>query len=73
MWHNFLKILNPENNKKEITGDEAIATILVRAAKTDNAYTKSEENLIERLLSKQIQVTIAEAGKTDTLNKMSDL
>ena len=63
MWHNFLKILNPENNKKEITGDEAIATILVRAAKTDNAYTKSEQNLIAKLLSKQIQVTIAEATK----------
>ena len=63
MWHNFLKILSPENKKKELTGDEAIATILVRAAKTDNAYTKSEQNLIEKLLSKQIQVTMAEATK----------
>tara|TARA_B100000902_G_scaffold397537_1_gene461645 strand:+ start:2629 stop:3099 length:471 start_codon:yes stop_codon:yes gene_type:complete len=63
MWHNFLKILSPENKKKELTGDEAIATILVRAAKTDNTYTKSEQNLIEKLLSKQIQVTMAEATK----------
>ena len=63
MWQNLLKMLSNEPEKSEITGDEAIATILVRAAKTDDTYTKSEQELIEKLLSKQMHFDTIQAGR----------
>ncbi len=63
MWQNLLRMLSNEPEKSEITGDEAIATILVRAAKTDDTYTKSEQELIEKLLSKQMHFDTIQAGR----------
>lgn len=56
MWNNLLRLLKDPEEKQEITGDEAIATILVRAAKTDGVYTNSEKALIEKLLITQMNV-----------------
>ena len=56
MWNNLLRLLKHPKEKQEITGDEAIATILVRAAKTDGVYTNSEKALIEKLLLTQMNV-----------------
>ena len=56
MWNNLLRLLKHPEEKQEITGDEAIATILVRAAKTDGVYTNSEKKLIEKLLITQMKV-----------------
>ena len=56
MWNNLLRLLKHPEEKQQITGDEAIATILVRAAKTDGIYTKSEKTLIEKLLITQMNV-----------------
>ena len=56
MWNNLLRLLKHPEEKQEITGDEAIATILVRAAKTDGVYTNSEKALIEKLLITQMNV-----------------
>ena len=56
MWNNLLRLLKDPEEKQEITGDEAIATILVRAAKTDGVYTNSEKILIEKLLITQMKV-----------------
>ena len=56
MWNNLLRLLKDPEEKQEITGDEAIATILVRAAKTDGVYTNSEKALIEKLLLTQMNV-----------------
>ena len=56
MWNNMLRLLKHPEEKQEITGDEAIATILVRAAKTDGVYTNSEKALIEKLLITQMKV-----------------
>ena len=63
MWQNLLKMLSNKPENSEITGDEAIATILVRAAKTDDTYTKSEQELIEKLLSKQMHFDTIQAGR----------
>ena len=61
MWQNFLKALNSGKNNQVMLGNEAIASILVRAARTDNQYTLSEETLIEKLLSEQMQINSDEA------------
>ena len=56
MWNNMLSLFKHPEKKQEITGDEAIATILVRAARTDGVYTNSEKTLIEKLLITQMNV-----------------
>ena len=55
------KIFTEEKEVEDITSDNAIATILVRAAKTDNEYTESEQTLIDNLLSNQLNITLEEA------------
>ena len=61
MWNKLKKIFTAEKEVEDITSDNAIATILVRAAKTDNEYTESEQTLIDNLLSNQLNITIEEA------------
>ena len=61
MWNKLKKIFTAEKEVEGITSDNAIATILVRAAKTDNEYTESEQTLIDNLLSNQLNITLEEA------------
>ena len=61
MWNKLKKIFTAEKEVEDITSDNAIATILVRAAKTDNEYTESEQTLIDNLLSNQLNITLDEA------------
>ena len=61
MWNKLKKIFTAEKEVEDITSDNAIATILVRAAKTDNEYTESEQRLIDNLLSNQLKITLEEA------------
>ena len=61
MWNKLKKIFTAEKEVEDITSDNAIATILVRAAKTDNEYTESEQTLINNLLSNQLNITLEEA------------
>ena len=61
MWNKLKKIFTAEKEVEDITSDNAIATILVRAAKTDNEYTESEKKLIDNLLSNQLNITLEEA------------
>ena len=61
MWNKLKEIFTAEKEVDDITSDNAIATILVRAAKTDNEYTESEQTLIDNLLSNQLNITIEEA------------
>ena len=61
MWNKLKKIFTAEKEVEDITSDNAIATILVRAAKTDNEYTESEQTLIDNLLSKKLNITLEEA------------
>ena len=61
MWNKLKEIFTAENEVDDITSDNAIATILVRAAKTDNEYTESEQTLIDNLLSNQLNITLEEA------------
>ena len=61
MWNKLKKIFTAEKEVEDITSDNAIATILVRAAKTDNEYTESEQMLIDNLLSNQLNITLEEA------------
>ena len=61
MWNKLKKIFEAEKEIEDITSDNAIATILVRAAKTDNEYTESEKNLIDNLLSNQLNITLKSA------------
>lgn len=61
MWNKLKKIFSAEKEVEDITSDNAIATILVRAAKTDNEYTESEQTLIDNLLSNQLNITLEEA------------
>ena len=61
MWNKLKKIFTAEKEVEDITSDNAIATILVRAAKTDNEYTESEQTLIDNLLSNQLNITFEEA------------
>ena len=61
MWNKLKKIFTAEKEIEDITSDNAIATILVRAAKTDNEYTESEQTLIDNLLSNQLNITLEEA------------
>ena len=51
MWNKLKDIFSPETYEEGITSNSAIAAILVRAAKTDNEYTKSEKKLIDHLLA----------------------
>ena len=53
MWNKLKEIFITEKEVEDITSENAIATILVRAAKTDNEYTESEQKLIDNLLSIQ--------------------
>ena len=61
MWNKLKKIFTAEKEVEDITSDNAIATILVRAAKTDNEYTESEQTLIDNLLSNQLNITLEAA------------
>ena len=61
MWNKLKKIFTAEKEVEDITSDNAIATILVRAAKTDNEYTVSEQTLIDNLLSNQLNITLEKA------------
>lgn len=61
MWNKLKEIFSAEKEVDDITSDNAIATILVRAAKTDNEYTESEQTLIDNLLSNQLNITLEEA------------
>ena len=61
MWNKLKEIFIAEKEVEDITSDNAIATILVRAAKTDNEYTESEQTLIDNLLSNQLKITLEEA------------
>ena len=61
MWNKLKKIFSAEKEVEDITSDNAIATILVRAAKTDNEYTESEQTLIDNLLSNQLNITLEKA------------
>ena len=61
MWNKLKEIFIAEKEVEDITSDNAIATILVRAAKTDNEYTESEQTLIDNLLSNQLNITLEKA------------
>ena len=61
MWNKLKEIFTAEREVEDITSDNAIATILVRAAKTDNEYTESEQILIDNLLSNQLNITLEAA------------
>ena len=61
MWNKLKEIFTAEKEVEDITSDNAIATILVRAAKTDNEYTESEQTLIDNLLSNQLNITLEKA------------
>jgi uncharacterized tellurite resistance protein B-like protein len=61
MWNKLKEIFTAEKEVDDITSDNAIATILVRAAKTDNEYTESEQTLIDNLLSNQLNISLEEA------------
>ena len=61
MWNKLKEIFAEEKEVEDITSDNAIATILVRAAKTDNEYTESEQMLIDNLLSNQLNITLEKA------------
>ena len=61
MWNKLKEIFTAEKEVEDITSDNAIATILVRAAKTDNEYTESEQILIDNLLSNQLNITLEQA------------
>ena len=61
MWKKLQEIFTTEKEVEDITSDNAIATILVRAAKTDNEYTESEQTLIDNLLSNQLNITLEQA------------
>ena len=61
MWNKLKEIFIVEKEVEDITSDNAIATILVRAAKTDNEYTESEQTLIDNLLSNQLNITLEKA------------
>ena len=61
MWNKLKEIFMAEKEVEDITSDNAIATILVRAAKTDNEYTESEQTLIDNLLSNQLNISLEEA------------
>tara|TARA_A100001011_G_scaffold400117_2_gene512460 strand:- start:825 stop:1268 length:444 start_codon:yes stop_codon:yes gene_type:complete len=61
MWNKLKEIFITEKEVEDITSENAIATILVRAAKTDNEYTESEQTLIDNLLSNQLNITLENA------------
>ena len=61
MWNKLKEIFTEEKEVEDLTSDNAIATILVRAAKTDNEYTESEQTLIDNLLSNQLNITLEKA------------
>ena len=61
MWHKIKDIFSTETDEQDITSENAIAAILVRAAKTDNEYTESEKKLINHLLSNQLNLSLENA------------
>ncbi len=61
MWNKLKDIFSPKSYEKDITSNDAIAAILVRAAKTDHDYTESEKKLIDRLLSNQLNINSEDA------------
>ena len=61
MWNRIKDIFSPETYEEGITSNSAIAAILVRAAKTDNEYTKSEKSLIDHLLANKFNISLEDA------------
>ena len=61
MWNKIKDIFSAETDEQDITSENAIAAILVRAAKTDNEYTESEKKLINHLLSNQLNISLENA------------
>lgn len=61
MWNKLKDIFLEKKEVEDINSDIAIATILVRAAKTDNDYTESEKTLIDNLLSNQLNINLENA------------
>ena len=61
MWNKLKDIFSPETYEDGITSDSAIATILVRAAKTDHEYTESEKKLIDHLLANNLNISQEDA------------
>ena len=61
MWNKIKDIFSTETAEQDITSENAIAAILVRAAKTDNEYTESEKKLINHLLSNQLNISLENA------------
>jgi uncharacterized tellurite resistance protein B-like protein len=61
MWNKLKEIFTAEKEVEDITSDNAIATILVRAAKTDNEYTESEKKLIDHLLANNLNISQEDA------------
>ena len=61
MLNKLKDIFSPEIYKEDITSDSAIATILVRAAKTDHEYTESEKKLIDHLLANKLNISLEDA------------
>ena len=61
MWNKIKDLFSAETDQQDITSENAIAAILVRAAKTDNEYTESEEKLINHLLSNQLNISLDNA------------
>ena len=61
MWNKLKDIFSPETYEEGITSNNAIAAILVRAAKTDNEYTESEKKLIDHLLANKLNISLEDA------------
>ena len=61
MWNKIKDLFSAETDQQDITSENAIAAILVRAAKTDNEYTESEEKLINHLLCNQLNISLDNA------------
>ena len=61
MWNKLKEIFTAEKEVEDITSDNAVATILVRAAKTDNEYTESEKKLIDHLLANNLNISQEDA------------
>ena len=61
MWNKLKDIFSPEKYEEGITSNSAIAAILVRAAKTDNEYTKSEKKFIDHLLANKLNISLENA------------
>ena len=69
MWQDLFKKMITSSEEREMTGGQAMAAILVRAAKTDQDYTLAEQELINRLLSKQMNIKLEAASELRTVGE----